>query len=202
MLRECERALGKCWQLDGAPTQLEGGCPCSGIPTVGMRSHLTLTSQAPSSPPHVPARPTHASIWAWLGPQRRSICGQRDSFKCIIKDRDAASAGGWALHKHAGTLPTLTHLSPGVGPTGPPPFQPGRGQLAAGKSRAPQGLLRPWGAPLSDVLTPPWDTEPPPSSRPLTRRPSSKPNNYSASVMTRAFQPRTWGILPPPHSVI
>lgn len=47
-----------------------------------------------------------------------------------------------------------------------------------------------------------WDTEPPPPSCPLTRRPSSKPHNYSASVMTRAFQPRTWGILRPAHSVI
>ena len=105
-----------------------------------------------------------------------------------------ASAGRWAL-------PTLARLSPGVGPTGDPPCQPSRAQLAAGKPRAFQGLLPPCRAPLSRVLTPPWDTEPPPPSRPLTRRPSSKPHNYGASVMTKAF-PRTWGILPAAHSVI
>lgn len=55
-----------------------GGCPCSGIPTVGMRSCLTLTSQAPSFPPHIPPESTRVSIWAWLRPQRRSIRGQRD----------------------------------------------------------------------------------------------------------------------------
>lgn len=41
----------------GGAHAVGGGCLCSGIPTVGMRSCLTLTSQAPPSHPTSPLSP-------------------------------------------------------------------------------------------------------------------------------------------------